>query len=234
MENRRRILLNTPHLETQSGILVAFNNGERVPLEKCVVNFELTQSGSGDPSPSNVRPITSWTGVDLCISPTTTAADGITYNISWQSEIGSIYVGYGDLTSGMFTLPKIQLQYSGDNVKYDSAGSGYVTARIDSGMSIKSTLVSDYFSTAIPSGTPGRMVVTSSRYVYIQLPRDEVPTLNKAGVVSWLNTYQPTILIEPNTPKSYQITPYKIKSLFGINNIWSNANGNIEVAYWKH
>ena len=233
IESRRRILLNTPHLETQSGALITFGNGERAPLKKCAVNFDLTQPGSGDPSPSNVRPITSWTGINLHVSPTTAATDGVTYSFSWQTEIGAIYTGHGDLTAGLFTLPKIPLQYNGDNVKYDSAGTGYVTARIDSGMSIKSSLVSDYFSTTWPSGTPGRMVATSSRYVYIQLPRDQVPSLNKAGVLSWLTAYQPVILIEPNAPQTHQITPHQIKSLPGVNYIWSDASG-LEITYWKH
>lgn len=30
------------------------------------------------------------------------------------------------------------------------------------------------------------------------------------------------------------LTPTQLKSLIGQNNIWSNANGNIEVSYWKH
>lgn len=233
IENRRRILLNTPHLETQSGSLITFGNVERAPLKKCAVNFDLTQPGSGDPSPSNVRPITSWTGINLHVSPTTAAADGNTYSISWQSEIGSIYVGYGDLTSGMFVLPKIPLQYSSNNVKYDSAGSGHVAARITSDISIKSSVISDYFSTNIPSGTPGRIVVTSSKYVWCLLPRDQVPSLDKAGILSWLNTYKPIILVEPNTAQTYQITPHKIKSIPGVNYIWSDAS-SLEITCWKH
>lgn len=35
------------------------------PLEECVVQIEPVQGGSGDPSPSNVRPITGWTGAKI-------------------------------------------------------------------------------------------------------------------------------------------------------------------------
>ena len=30
------------------------------------------------------------------------------------------------------------------------------------------------------------------------------------------------------------LTPTQLKTLRGTNNIWSNSNGNLEVAYWKH
>ena len=30
------------------------------------------------------------------------------------------------------------------------------------------------------------------------------------------------------------LTPTQLKSLKGINNIWSDANGNVEVSYWTH
>jgi hypothetical protein len=36
------------------------------------------------------------------------------------------------------------------------------------------------------------------------------------------------------TPTTYQLDPEVIKTLRGINNIWSDANGNIEVKFWKH
>ena len=36
------------------------------------------------------------------------------------------------------------------------------------------------------------------------------------------------------TPNTHQLTPQVIKTLKGINNIWSDANGNIEIKFWKH
>ena len=37
-----------------------------------------------------------------------------------------------------------------------------------------------------------------------------------------------------NTPLRYQINPISLKTLRGINNIWSTANGNIELKYYTH
>lgn len=36
------------------------------------------------------------------------------------------------------------------------------------------------------------------------------------------------------TPNVYPLTPQTIKALKGINNIWSDANGNIELKFWTH
>ena len=38
------------------------------PLTSAVIDIESTQSGSGDPSPSNVRPITGWTGANVYVA----------------------------------------------------------------------------------------------------------------------------------------------------------------------
>lgn len=50
---------------TVSGSIASFNDGaEDVPMKSLIVNIEPVQSGSGDPSPSNVRPISGWTEVN--------------------------------------------------------------------------------------------------------------------------------------------------------------------------
>jgi len=55
IEERRKILLDTPHIETVS--TNAFKTDMIAPFKKLEVRFEATQSGSGDPSPDNIRPI---------------------------------------------------------------------------------------------------------------------------------------------------------------------------------
>lgn len=48
--------------ETVSGSLVTFETTKARPLQECRVDFLPKQSGSGDPSPENVRPINGWDG----------------------------------------------------------------------------------------------------------------------------------------------------------------------------
>ncbi len=49
---------------TVSGNIAHFRTPSRVPLESLTFHFLPKQEGSGDPSPSNVRPITGWTGLN--------------------------------------------------------------------------------------------------------------------------------------------------------------------------
>lgn len=52
--------------QTYSGDIVEFT-AKRVPLNSVVVTMEPIQSGSGDPSPTNVRPITGRTGASVVV-----------------------------------------------------------------------------------------------------------------------------------------------------------------------
>jgi len=48
-----------------TGNPVSFNTNLSKPLKQMLIPFTPVQSGSGDPSPDNVRPITGWTGVNV-------------------------------------------------------------------------------------------------------------------------------------------------------------------------
>ena len=49
-----------------SGSIASFDDGgDGFPLKSLVVNIEPKQSGSGDPSPTNVRPISGWSGANV-------------------------------------------------------------------------------------------------------------------------------------------------------------------------
>ena len=52
-------------LITLNGSLVRFTSKASKPVKQIVGAIEPVQSGSGDPSPDNVRPITGWTGANV-------------------------------------------------------------------------------------------------------------------------------------------------------------------------
>jgi len=52
--------------DTASGAVASFPDGaDGIPLKSLVVDINPVQSGSGDPSPDNVRPISGWTGCNV-------------------------------------------------------------------------------------------------------------------------------------------------------------------------
>lgn len=109
IERKKSILLNTPHIVTTSGSIVSFNTDMKTPLKECKIHFLPVQSGSGDPSPTNIRPISGWTGLNAehsgenlfpSVDPAKTATySGITiYNNGNNIKIsgktsGSLYRG---------------------------------------------------------------------------------------------------------------------------------------------
>ena len=54
-------------LKEASGALVSFTDGSDLPMPSFVCKIEAVQSGSGEPSPENVRPISGHTGVDAWV-----------------------------------------------------------------------------------------------------------------------------------------------------------------------
>ena len=62
MDVRKRIIGSFPHLETAGG---QFSTDMAAPLKSCRISFSPIQEGEGDPSPSNVRPISGWDGITV-------------------------------------------------------------------------------------------------------------------------------------------------------------------------
>ena len=139
LEVRRRILLNTPHVESMSGNPAIFTTDMAANLKECKIRFAPVQAGEGTPSPENVRPISGWDGV-------TVNANDTSISIPFPQ---TIFGGYVDLIKGEIVE------------EIDSDG-------------------------------------------------------------------------EEITPNVYSLTPQSIKALRGLNNLYSDANGNIEVKFWKH
>ena len=60
--------------------------------------------------------------------------------------------------------------------------------------------------------------------------------------ISSMDTYTPgstpsvgsQVAYKLSEPVIFHLTPYSIKTLEGINNIWSNTNGTVSIKYWTH
>lgn len=127
LDTRRKILLNTPYIDTSVGDLVTFNTDLSAPLKSCKVSFLPVQEGEGDPSPDNVRNITGWNGVEVnrCGK---NLVPWIKTNLNVQ---GDRYNGFANW-SKLWEIPKrISYTYSVfiDNSNCSTAGSARVWLR---------------------------------------------------------------------------------------------------------
>lgn len=74
----------------RSGALVDIDDGaDAIPMKKLIAHIEPVQRGSGDPSPTNVRPISGWTGANV-----TRAGKNLA-----KMTLGMIASGSGQLTT---------------------------------------------------------------------------------------------------------------------------------------
>ena len=93
-------------IRSVSGNLLNFKSAAQVPFESLVVNFEPVQSGSGDPSPTNIRPISGWSGANI-----TKCGKNIFNILSYPLTGGWIHGGDGGYRSSSTTQYKCTQDY---------------------------------------------------------------------------------------------------------------------------
>lgn len=210
-------------LDTASGNPANFPDGaNNIPMEGMTVSIALTQTGSGNASPSNIRPILSWTGAEISRSgPDTTQPD--TASVSWGQNV---YAGTLDAFAGGMTATWIDLDMSGST--YVTKTSTYVQARASAPVGI-AHILSDRFSYQIASGTVGRMAV-SGGYLYFNIPVGEVNSYDTNGITAWFSTHNPQFVYEPTASVELASSTVSINTLLGENNVWADC-GAVTVTY---
>lgn len=68
LDNRIKVNLEAFPTDTAEGAIASFSDGADAPVNSLVVDVEPAQSGTGDPTPENIRPISGRTGgnITLC------------------------------------------------------------------------------------------------------------------------------------------------------------------------
>ena len=217
---------------TTSGASVAFTApAAGLPLKSLIVNIEPTQSGSGDPSPGNVRTITGQSEANIVISPTRTASDGKTINITIPTEVGTVYDGTLDAVSGKLTINKYGKKIKDFSWSYSTAASRFeaipspAVKRAVQNNILAAGLMCECYKPAAASGIPNECIgVLTSQKVIIKDNRYTTVSAFTAAMGEYLVVY------ELSEPIEYQIEPKAITTLLGTNNIWSDA-GDVSIVY---
>lgn len=198
------------------------NNGK---IKSLVVSIQPVQSGSGDPSPSNIRPITGWEGCTISRSGADTS-DPTTFSISWQSATGTVYGGKLDVANGVLTvdygladLGELYWSYQSSNERFYSNSimnliKGGTENAISSIYVLGNTVTTNY---TIQVATNGYFYVKDTRY-------NDAPSFKTAmsGV---------QLVYELDTPITYQLTPIEVNTLIGVNNVWTDTGDIISMEY---
>lgn len=217
----------------KSGSIVTFDCPESTTsgITKVVSDIVAVQSGTGDPSPTNIRPITGWSAVNVYISPTTLSSDGTTYTTTLKDGQGNPMTCYGGtLTNenGVQRLVNTHVFVDMSTITWYQNGSldGNLYTNI-SDIKVAGDVYSSMLKTVSPS-TPSTSMPNASirvrddnQTILIQL--EGITTQNASIMLSGAQ-----LVYELATPQQIPQDNLAIASSAGINNIWSDS-GDITV-----
>ena len=216
---------------------IIYNMLSTVP-ERCT--FEIRNCGM------------SFTLSEFMVTPAN-KSDGVFEPYSNQSNIINVtfpdtfYGGYIDLVKGelVVTHRKVLLTSTlgawnpwGNTLMYNMSYMGNSQGLRKAGTEILSdtfTPVGDQNPQKVTDTSEIRYYGTDERYPqYLFIANPEEKT--KEDWRNWLVETYPnaSIVYELATPIIYQLTPQQLTILRGINNIWSSANGEVEIKFWTH
>lgn len=216
-----------------SGAMASFTDGSNEPLSDLVIDITAVQSGSGNPSPTNVRPISGWGGCNLWVQAVADPTENPNISIPFPS---TIYGGTLDILSGLLTVDKaiVDLGTIADTgeagAKVDDyglivfSGVNTIIKKPNSNLDTADIICEKYATHArsgISSGevcvsTAGNIVVRDTSLVGTALT--DIPTIFN-GV---------HLVYELATPQTYQLTPTMVRTLLENNNIYADC-GDIDV-----
>lgn len=226
--------------------LASFDDGIKLPFNNLSVVFSATQTGSGDPSPTNIHPISGRTGASVILSPTETAADGTEYSVTWQDEVGTVYGGIIDFATGVLTITHYFGRLNLWNWTYQAGLGGYFRAANKStatggtmlrkvGGQLEGECFCSCYSienvTSISNLSDKSITLGNDASSYNIIVKDsDYGSDADAFKASLPDAAVVVIKRYPEYYTTYQLTPQQINTLIGQNYIWSD-DGEVTVRY---
>ena len=219
------------------GSVISIDDGKlNEPLKACTVDINPVQSGSGTPSPSNIRPISGWTEANITVADATVSPTvSNTYNIEFEDS-GSpltVYEGTLDTVSGVLTVTNEIKTFIGadeENWALMDVNSRRFRISVSGYSSVK--LTSHFLNKNSYTGVWGECRYASD---YLNLLDGNSTIANTTALKTWLasqnaNGTPVQFMFELATPITYQLTPAQITTLYGNNVIWADS-GDMAIKY---
>ena len=233
--------------ETVTGEAVTFDDGaENAPVKQIVANIQPMQSGTGDPSPDNVRPITGYTAVTITRSNgLTPPGDTETYTVTMPTEAGTVYGGtltVNDDGSGSIVVNRKTVNLS-SSMSWASTGTVGTNFRIYTNFADHAPQTDGWAFTDIwcshleyLAGNPGDFGTFNYTFAGNFSVKDANGVYGtKTALLEWLDgqiTAGTPVQVEyPIVPVTYALTTPQVKTLLGNNSISMDADGNMSVTY---
>ena len=216
-----------------TGAISSFNDGTANPLTKLKIAINPVQAGSGDPSPSNPRAISGWTGANIHVADGENphVIDNVV-NVSWQTEAGTVYGGELDVTSGV-TNDRFIFELDGTEKWQLLDTTGSRRFRIRNDVLTESGMLCTHFKQSTLTENWGYYRVGSG---YLNLWDEGKNFNNETELNAWLAQQKtngtPVQFCYEGTPTTYQLTPTQVSSILGTNNIWADTGDILEGEYF--
>lgn len=221
---------------TVKGSNIAINNEGDTVITELSIDIVANQSGSGDPSTTNIRPISGFGSANIYVSPTNDSADGDTYTISFGSA-GTVYGGVLNVTTGELIVDKacISLRSQGWN-RSSSYPGGYYMSNINIGGNYgarpkdRTPFICSHAitATALSEYLPGTCFSDSSLNIRIMSSSSTLSDWQNYLEEQYNNGTPVQACFTLNTPLEYNLTPEEVDMLLGSNNIWADT-GDVTV-----
>lgn len=235
---KKKSIANTPT------DIASFNDGTANPMPSLEISIEPVQSGSGDPSPSNVRPISGWSGANVTVTddlttPTETHTTSIPFHDNSDNPI-TVYGGTLNVTSG-------ELRVTHGYVDLGSLN----WSRGDTGITGRYRFTTQSLRSAIIA-TPSSVVADLTTSIYITVKGDTGWASDIDNVI-WCDNYKDINVVNSSytdatafktamngaqlvyplaTPITYQLTPAQVSTLLGQNNIFADCGQILQGEYF--
>lgn len=234
---KQKIILNQPQLKTISNKVVSFNTDMVAPIKNCKIYFNPIQEGSSDPSPTNIRNINGWTGLDSYVN-------GDKISVDWTSDAGTVYGGYLDLAKGEVVATYALFDaYQNRSLFIQGDGNVYIvnnqfaTYGFVKPININESISTHFKAANITTESyPSFSVSNMGHFAVRGIPNitDTVEHFT-VYVEEQMNNNTPVQFVMPLiTPVIYQLTSQQLLTIKGWNNYWSNIDTNLEIKYWSH
>lgn len=216
---------------TFEGAIVTFDGPAMIKSLEIDVN--PVQVGSGDPSPTNVRPISGWDEVDIVVSPTLDAEDGTTYPITLPQTVYG-----GKIKDGVLTIDGFLYSFTGNESFLTNSAWGDYAKLYNVGISLQSSYEiqekckSSHLTVTDSAGwsslTPNRFMIAGGSFIGIGY--DGTVEELKAWLTAQASANTPVqVLGLLATPTEITLSDYPtITPLSGINNMWADS-GDVRV-----
>ena len=226
--------LDETHYEekTVSGDVVSISDAVDAFVADLTAAIVPVQSGSGDPSPTNIRPISGWTECKVYRSGADTS-DPTIYIVTFGSA-GTVYGWTLDVTTGTLTVDRAIAIFDGSN---DEAWTAYPSfngfsieyRNMNKGM--RQDGISNWLKKDTGThGSFGMWLGVNNNLIYAIEVAGALETYDLASWKSYLSANPLQVVYPLATPIVYNLTPVEIRTLVGQNTIWADT-GEVTVMY---